>query len=93
MKSGEKLFVRIDHRIAENPFGPNDFQDHFDYLQNIAKERTFLGGGFTDKVGGMIVFEAKSWDEARKISDQDPLIARNLYYYELHEWELAIVSE
>ena len=92
MKKGDKLFVRIDYRIERNIFGPSDFQDHINYLENIASERKFMGGGFENKPGGMIVFAAKDLKEATEIADNDPLIKRELYRYELFEWELVILS-
>lgn len=93
MKKGDKLFVRIDHRIEEKEFGPTDFDDHVKYLNGVASERYFIGGGFANKVGGMIAFKAKDLDEAKEVADNDPLIKRNLYTYELLEWDLVIVSE
>lgn len=93
MKKGDKLFVRIDHRITGNEFGPNDFEDHVNYLQVVAAERFFVGGGFVNDVGGMIVFKAKDLDEATELADNDPLIQKNLYTYDLHEWDLVIVSD
>lgn len=93
MKKGDKLFVRIDHRIDGNEFGPTDFDDHVKYLKGVASERYFAGGGFANKVGGMITYKAKDLDEAKEVADNDPLIKRNLYTYELFEWDLVIVSK
>lgn len=93
MKKGDKLFVRIDHRIEENEVRPTDFDDHIKYLKGVSSERYFIGGGFANKVGGMIIFEAKDLEEAKEVADNDPLIKRNLYTYDLFEWELAILSD
>lgn len=92
MKKGDKLYVRIDHRIEGSKFGPADFDDHIAYLEGVASERFFAGGGFVNAVGGMIVFAAKDLEEAQAVADNDPLMQRKLYTYELREWELAIVS-
>ncbi|MTI65489.1 MAG: hypothetical protein FH753_02700 [Firmicutes bacterium] len=88
-----KLFIRMDKRIEKNKFGANDFDDHIKYLKNIATKRYFMGGGFTNKIGGMIIYEAKNLKEAKEIADNDPLIKRDLYTYELIEWDLVITSE
>lgn len=93
LKKGDKLFVRIDYRIEETDFGPNDFEDHIEYLTQISIERKFIGGGFANAKGGMITFEADSFEEAKKICDNDPLILKGLFRYELFQWDLAIVSE
>lgn len=93
MKKGDILFVRIDHRIEGNEFGPTDFDDHIKYLKRVASERYFVGGGFSNTVGGMIVFKAKNLAEAKEVAENDPLIKRNLYTYELFEWDLVILSD
>jgi len=93
MKKGQTLYVRIDHRVEGTEFGPTDFDDHVAYLSNVAKERYFVGGGFANTKGGMIIYSAKDMDEARSIADNDPIIQKNLYRYEMMEWEPLIISE
>lgn len=93
MKKGDKLFVRFDHKVEENKSDLNDFNDHIDYLSKVASERYFIGGGFSNTPGGMIIYEAKDLEEAKEIADKDPLIKRNLYRYELFEWNLVILSD
>lgn len=93
MKQGDKLFVRIDYRVEKTELGPNDFDDHIKYLKDVATERYFIGGGFANRNGGMIVFKATDLDEAKRIADNDPLIKRNIYTYELNEWDLAIIPD
>ena len=93
MKKGNILYVRTDYKVDGAKVTKLDFQDHLEYLEGIAKERFFMGGGFTKKPGGMIIFEAKDIAEAKKISNGDPLISRNLYRYDLTEWEMVILSK
>lgn len=93
MNKGESLFVRIDYRLEGNDFSSRDFNDHIEYLTEISIGRKFIGGGFANSKGGMIIFEAKDIDEAKEICDNDPLIIKNLYGYELRQWDLVIVSE
>lgn len=93
MKKGDKLFVRIDYRVDGTEFGLTDFDDHIKYLKNVAAERYFIGGGFANRNGGMIAFKAKDLNEAKKIADNDPIMKRNLYTYELNEWDLVILSD
>jgi len=93
MKQGDKLFVRIDRKNPDLKSAPKDFEEHVQYLKGVAGERYFLGGGFNNAAGGMLVIAAKDLDEARKIADKDPLVERNFYSYELYEWELLILSE
>lgn len=93
MKIGNILYVRTDYKIDGAKVTKLDFEDHLRYLEGVAKERFFMGGGFTEKPGGMIIFEAKNIDEAKEISNGDPLISRNLYRYDLTEWEMVILSK
>lgn len=93
MKKGDKLFVRIDYKNQNINYSQKDFEEHIKYLQTIANERYFVGGGFNNTTGGMILFEAKDINEAKSIAENDPLIARNFYDYKLYEWELFILSK
>ena len=93
MKKGDRIFVRIDYRNEDNAFGPTDFEDPITYLERVAFERYFVGGGFENEKGGMIIFEARNFEEAKRIADNDPLIQKGLYTYKLYEWKVAIVSE
>lgn len=92
MKRGNILYVRTDIKIDGAKISKQDFEDHLQYLEGVARERFFMGGGYVKKPGGMIVFEAKGTEEAKKIVNGDPLISRNLYRYDLTEWEMVIVS-
>ena len=90
-EKGSKLFVRVD-KVGEGEMTQKDFQDHLEYLNNIAKERYFLGGGFSNINGGMILCEALNIDEAKKIFYQDPIIEKKFYQCEVYEWDLVVLS-
>jgi uncharacterized protein len=93
MKKGDKLFARIDYKIEENKSSSDDFNDHIKYLNEVASKRYFVGGGFSNTAGGMMIFQAKDLTEAEEIANNDPLIKRNLYKCELFEWDLVILSD
>ena len=93
VKKGDKLFVRLDYRNNNKEFGTNDFDDHIDYLEKIAAERFFIGGGFENEKGGMIIFKAKNLKKAKEIAKNDPIIKRDLYTYKLYAWHLVLLSE
>lgn len=93
MKKGDKLFVRIDYKNSELETTPKDFQDHVEYLKGVAAERYFVGGGFANTKGGVIIFKAKDLEEAKMIAQKDPIIERGLYRIVLYEWDLLILSE
>ncbi|MCL2514259.1 MAG: YciI family protein [Oscillospiraceae bacterium] len=93
IKKGDKLYVRIDYKAGQKGMTNQDLQDHLAYIQNIAGERYLIGGGFSNADGGMIIMEADSLEEARRIFEKDPLIERAFYRFDLFEWGLVIISE
>ncbi|TDO73407.1 YCII-related domain-containing protein [Halanaerobium saccharolyticum] len=93
LAKGDKLFVRIDYRENNKEFTTNDFEKHFNYLKKVAGERYFIGGGFENEKGGMIVFKANNLKEAKEIAENDPLIKKSLYTYKIYEWNLLLLSE
>ena len=92
-KKGRILYVRIDYKTGEKEMTNQDFEDHLTYVNNIAKERFFLGGGFGNIDGGMILLEAGSLEEAQKIAHNDPIIERGLYRCDVYKWELVVLSD
>jgi len=94
MKKGCKLYVRIDHKNSEKTLSEQILQEHLSYVQKIANERYFIGGGFTNskKTGGMVIMEAKDLEEANEISQKDPIVQNGFYRSEIFEWELAVLS-
>ena len=95
IKKDCKLYVRIDYKICGKALSNKDFQEHLAYVQNIAKERYFIGGGFTNsnEVGGIVIFEAKNLEEAQEIFRKDPIIEKGFYRCEIFEWKVAVISE
>lgn len=93
MKKGDRLFVRIDYKNSDLNFTDEDFEKHVQYLKTIAADRYFVGGGFNNSKGGMILFEAKDLEEAKNIAEKDPLIEKKFFSFELYEWELFISSD
>ncbi len=92
MKKGDKLYVRIDRRVDEMAMTDQDFQDHLNYVESVAGERYFVGGGFSNTDGGMMILKASSFEEAQRIARNDPLIERGIYRYELFAWDVVVVS-
>ena len=93
MKKGDKLFVRVDYQVKNSRSTIDDYNDHIQYISGLASERYLVGGGFSNAGVGMIIFEAKDLSEAKEVMDCDPLVKRNLYRYELYEWDIVILSE
>lgn len=93
MEIGNILYIRTDYKIEDTTTTEKDITAHLTYLESVADKRFFMGGGYVKKPGGMIIFEACDIEEAHRICQQDPLIIKGLYRYDLLEWELAILSK
>lgn len=98
LKEGSVLYVRTDYKIGDKMENEKDGQDTMEYLQGVAQERYLLAGVFgnmeTEEIGGaMIIFEAQDLAEAQKICDNDPIIKRGFYRYELNQWNVMILSK
>jgi len=93
IKKGSKLFVRIDYKIEDKGMTREDFSNHLSYVKNVAQERYFIGGGFSNIDGGMCLFAANNFEEAQQIVKNDPIIEKGIYRYELFEWDVAVLSE
>lgn len=62
-------------------------QEHLNYLNNLIKEeKVFAKGPFTDHSGGLIIFQVASFEEARELIENDPVILNKSRKYELKEW-------
>ena len=59
---------------------------HISYWDEV-KAPNYSGGPFSDRSGGLILFEAKSFEEASQIALNDPFITQNLIEtHWLKEW-------
>lgn len=63
---------------------------HLDFLETMRQEKKVLmNGRFTDGAGGLVIYRAKSLDEAKELAEQDPYIQLGAREYDIHEWELV----
>ncbi|WP_242703736.1 YciI family protein [Candidatus Enterococcus moelleringii] len=89
------LYVRTDYKLDDRVVSEAEAMASMDYLQQTANERYLLAGVFgdmeTEEVDrAMILFEAKDLEEAKQISDEDPIIKGGYYRYELKRWNLMV---
>lgn len=60
--------------------------EHAEYWRNLGL-RSYLGGPFTDRAGGLITFEVASPDEAERLVTDDPFVRQDLLERRwLKEW-------
>lgn len=84
-------FVKIEVGKVDKPIFDQYVPDHKAYVQDlIAKGHKAKTGYWLKKGGGMMLFEAKSMDEAKEIVAADPLIENGCVNYELFEWQIVV---
>jgi uncharacterized protein YciI len=98
MKKGTKLYISIDYPAGEmehHEDGENDYQNVVTYMNQVAKERFYVGGTIPNIKGAMIVFEAENYEEAEKVARMKdcPFVTKGYYRRELYEWNIVISSE
>lgn len=66
-------------------------EEHRAYLQEcIDIGKIYAKGPFTDKTGGLIIFNVGTYEEAKILMDNDPIILNNTREYTLKEWKSNI---
>lgn len=87
-----RTFVKIETGIVDKKIFDQYVPSHQQYVRDLIekgyKART---GYWAEYGGGMLLFEADSLEEAKRVVNNDPLIKNNCVTYELHEW--VIVEE
>jgi uncharacterized protein len=64
---------------------------HMEFLVEKEKEgKIFARGRFTEGKGGLVVYIADSFEEAKKLAESDPLIVSGARFLELYEWEMKV---
>lgn len=70
---------------------------HFEYLEGLTKAGTVLMAGRTlnsdETAFGIVVFEAASEEDARRIVDADPAVAEGVMKAELFPYRVALWSD
>ena len=60
---------------------------HLDYANKLYKEgKVFAVGPFTDGKGGMVIYEADSYEEAVVLAEKDPVVVEGARTVEVREW-------
>lgn len=81
-------FAAILH--MENPEKNQEYRpQHLAYLDHLAKQgKIFAKGPFADGSGGMVVYIADSWEEAKQLAENDPYVTEGVRRLELREWKI-----
>ncbi len=84
-------FVKIEKGIVNKAIFDQYVPAHIAYVKHlIAQGHDAKTGYWAEYGGGMLLFKARSLDEAKTIVAADPLIKHDCVDYELHEWRLMV---
>lgn len=60
---------------------------HLQYIDGLYQQGKVVSAGpFTDKKGGMVIYQAESYEEAKKMAEEDPVVIEKARTLELREW-------
>ncbi len=66
---------------------------HLDFLVQSEREgKIFARGRFADESGGLVIYIAPSFADARKIAESDPYVVLGARTLELHEWDMKTAA-
>ncbi len=73
--------------IIDQELNAKERPAHLDYLNKLFVEgKVVMAGPFTDKRGGMVIYKAESWEEAKQLAEADPAVTSGARTLELREW-------
>jgi uncharacterized protein YciI len=68
-------------------FNPEHIPAHYEYLSRLKKENKLeMYGPFSDASGGAYIVRARSFEEAKRIGESDPLIKNGSSTIIVKEW-------
>lgn len=84
-------FVKIEKGIVDKTTFDQFVPAHRDYVQRLIEQGHRAKTGYwSERGGGMMLFQAADLEEARAIVAQDPLIQNGCVDYHLHEWRIVV---
>ncbi|KAI9130608.1 YciI family protein [Acaryochloris sp. CCMEE 5410] len=78
-------YIKIERGIVDKATFDRHVPAHLAYVKTLESHQAKTGY-WRESAGGMLIFEAQSYEEAKKIVEQDPLILNHCVEYEVHEW-------
>ncbi|WP_299486368.1 YciI family protein [Acaryochloris sp. IP29b_bin.137] len=80
-------YIKIERGIVDKATFDRYVPAHLAYIKTLdAQGHHPKTGYWRESAGGMLIFQAQSYEEAQAIVQQDPLILNRCVEYELHEW-------
>ena len=68
--------------------------EHFEYLKRgLAEGRLGFAGRCLDGEFGIVLFRARSEDEAKRFMENDPAVKKSVMRAELHSFRVALIEK
>ena len=84
-------FVKIESGTVEKAEFDRHVPAHLAYVRElITRGHQAQTGYWEDAEGGMLIFEADSWDQAQAIVAADPLVVNQCVTFTLHQWHRVL---
>lgn len=84
-------FVKIEAGKVEKSMFDEHVDAHKNFVRDlIAKGHRAKTGYWAKRGGGMMLFEAASMEEAKKIVARDPLVENECVDYVIYEWKIVV---
>lgn len=83
-----KYFAAILH-MKDPSINQKYRPQHLSYLEKLEQEgKIHIRGPFADGAGGLVVYKAETFEEAKEMAENDPYIVHGVRRLELHEWKI-----
>lgn len=84
-------FVKIEEGTVDKPTFDQYVPAHITYVQALTAQGHQARSGYWGAYGGgMMVFQADSFEAAEAIVTADPLVKNGCVRYQLHEWCIVV---
>lgn len=88
-------FVKLEEGLVAKPLFDRVVPEHLAWLAELERSgHRPVSGYWADRkgrsgegAGGMLLFWAESWEQARVVVEHDPLIRRGCVRWTLHQWQ------
>ncbi|MBF2066699.1 MAG: hypothetical protein IGS39_20125 [Calothrix sp. C42_A2020_038] len=85
------IFVKIEEGKVDKSTFDQYIPAHHNYVRElIARGHQARSGYWAARGGGMMIFEADSFEQAQAIVSEDPLIKNGCVDYQLYEWRIVV---
>lgn len=83
-------FVKIERGIVDKTTFDQFVPAHREFVAHLVEEGYCARSGYwRNDSGGMLLFKAESFSEAKALIAQDPLIENGCVEYDLREWVIV----